>query len=97
MAAAISSFLTLHPWAIAIGCGAQNAFNSWDRTRLWSPLEENFPGLCSFGRLLYGSSAKILFAEEGANGAASVSNNVGSRQDCSWGSFCYCLALHGPL
>lgn len=26
-----------------------------------------------------------------------MSNNVGSRQGCSWGSFCYCLALHGPL
>ena len=97
MAAAISSFLTLHPGAIDIGCDAQNAFNSWDRTRLWSPLERNFPGLCSFGRLLYGSSATILFAEEGVSGAASVSNNVGSRQGCSWGSFCYCLALHGPL
>ena len=23
--------------------------------------------------------------------------SVGSRQGCSWGSFCYCLALHGPL
>ena len=97
VAASISSFLALHPGSVDIGCDAQNAFNSWDRTKLWGPLRRNFPSLFAFGRLLYGAPATILFAEEGVEGASSVLNSVGSRQGCSWGSFCYCLAIQGLL
>ena len=61
----------------------------------FTELQESFPSFTAFGRLFYGNSERIVFSEGGI-GLTEVSNGVGTRQGCSWGSFVYYLAIH-PL
>ena len=96
MAAAIRAHLESNHDHVDISCDALNAFNSWCRTRCWEPLRSRFPKLFSLGRLLYGGSASILFPEPGCD-VEEISNSVGSRQGCPWGSFLYCLSIHATL
>ena len=81
---------------VDLSCDAEDAFNSWCRTKAWDELRSKFHSLYAFGRLLYVSAASILFGEEGLC-VSEVFNSVGSRQGCSWGSFFYALAIHPYL
>ena len=96
MAAAINLHLQCFPDHIDIACDAKNAFNSWCRSKLWKPLQEYFPSLCPFVKMVYGEASSIIFHEDGV-GDTAVPNSVGSRQGCSLGSFLYCLAIHPYL
>jgi hypothetical protein len=95
VAAAIEAFLEKYPWAIDIASDAKNAFNSYCRSKIWSSLDEFFPALSPFVRLIYGRASDILISE-GPNTVA-VPSSVGSRQGCSLGSFLFCLAIHPYL
>ena len=76
LSAAMSSFLALHPGAIDIGCDAQNALSSWDRTRLWSPLEENS---IQFSAATARAAAEAMSALE-ATAAAAADPSKGAGQ-----------------
>ena len=95
VATAIEAFLEKHPGTIDIASDAKNAFNSYCRSRFWHPLDENFPSISRFVRLMYGEASDILISED--TGTVSVPNSVGSRQGCSLGSFLFCLAIHPYL
>ena len=93
---AISARLKLHPGDICISCDVKNAFNSFDRNKIWSSLHKHFPSLEPFVRLAYWDTSSVLFAEPGDE-ATEIKSSVGSRQGCSLGSFLYALAIHEDL
>ena len=95
MAAAIESHLRQNPTHIAIGADSRNAFNSYDRSVMWAIARTHFPHLECLLRLMYGASAPIFVPTDST--PAIISNEIGSRQGCSWGSFLYCLALEPVL
>ena len=96
MVSAIKLYLEANPNHIDISCDAKNAFNTWDRKKMWSVLQRHFPSIYSFVKLMYGDSSEILFHEPGI-GLSSILNSIGSRQGCSLGSFLYCLSIHTYL
>ena len=95
MVSAVSALLDEHPDWVDLAADAQNAFNSFCRSKMWGPLLEHFPNMAALARLMYGSASSIIFHEDGV-GRTEVLNSVGSRQGCSWGSFLYCLTIQ-PL
>ena len=95
VATAIEAFLEKYPKTIDIASDAKNAFNSYCRSRIWTPLDEHFPELSAFVRLIYGQASDILLTEDSET--VSVPSSVGSRQGCSLGSFLFCLSIHPYL
>ena len=61
MVSAIKLYLEANPNHIDISCDAKNAFNTWDRKKMWSVLQRHFPSIYSFVKLMYGDSSEILF------------------------------------
>ena len=62
---------------------------------MWAIARTHFPHLECLLRLMYGASAPIFVPTDST--PATISNEIGSRQGCSWGSFLYCLALQPVL
>jgi len=94
---AISARLQLRQQEICISCDVKNAFNSFDRSKLWGPLRAHFPSLEHLVRLAYMEIGTVIFSEPGDDRPSQISSTVGSRQGCSLGSFLYCLAIHEDL
>ena len=92
IATTVDLYLRAHPGHIAISCDARNAFNSWDRSTLWSIVRAHFPHLEAMLRLMYGAEADIYLNLYGDN-ITTIPNGVGSRQGFSLGSFHFYLAL----
>ena len=94
---AIKARLKLNPDDICISCDVKNAFNSFDRGKLWQPLREHFPSLEAFVRLAYMEEGTVTFTEPGDITPSRITSSVGSRQGCSLGSFLYALAIQSEL
>jgi hypothetical protein len=62
---AISAHLSIHPNHILVSCDSKNAFNSFDRSKIWGPLRTHFPSLEPFVRLAYMEPGKVIFTENG--------------------------------
>jgi hypothetical protein len=97
MASAIEAHLESNLTSIVLSCDAANAFKSVCRSRLWGVLRDKFPSLFALVRMMYGSEASIIFAEEGVLLPSVVLNSVGTRQGCSLGSFIFALMIDSPL
>jgi hypothetical protein len=92
---AIRARLALNPGDICVSCDAKNAFNSFDRSKIWSPLRQHFPTMENFVRLAYLEGGNVAFLD--GEHVEEVKSTVGSRQGCSLGSFLFCLAIHEEL
>ena len=88
----IKAHLELNPGHLVIASDAENAFNSWDRGKLWPVLDEHLPALSNLTRFSYAKPSVCLFAEPDGP-AEAIESTVGSRQGCGLGSLTYCLAL----
>ena len=95
MVSAVTALLGENPGWVDLAADAKNAFNSFCRSQMCGPLLRHFPVMAALARLMFGDASSIIFHEDGV-GRTEVLNSVGSRQDCSWGSFLYCLSIH-PL
>jgi hypothetical protein len=92
---AISAHLRINPSHIIISCDSKNAFNSFDRSKIWTPLRQHFPSIERLVRLAYLKEGTVCFNDNGS--PTHVKSSVGSRQGCSMGSFLFCLAIHNEL
>jgi hypothetical protein len=95
MTNAISAHLRIHPNHSVISCDSKNAFNSFDRSKIWSPLRQHFPSIEKIVRLAYLQPGSVIFTDNGST--TEVKSSIGSRQGCSMGSFLFCLAIHQEL
>jgi hypothetical protein len=95
MVNSIRGHLKLHPDHICISCDSKNAFNSFDRSKIWKPLRKHFPSLERLVRVAYGVAGSVIFEED--TRVEEIKSSIGSRQGCALGSFLYCLATHEDL
>ena len=88
---------------IYVSADAQNAFNSFDRSALVSPVIQHFPELFWVVWLIYLSSPSDQLFElkptttDSDPEYRSMPSSVGSRQGCPFGSWLYALAVHAPI
>ena len=92
---AIRARMALNPGDVCISCDAKNAFNSFDRSKIWPSLRKHFPSMEKFVRLAYLEEGVVVFQD--GDEVAEVRSSIGSRQGCSLGSFLFCLAIHEEL
>ena len=96
MTHAIRSHLELNPNHVVVKCDARNAFNAFNRDRIWCTVDKHFPSLSNLIRFSYGVPSELLYAEPQTR-PTTIQSTVGSRQGCVLGSLTYCLALHPAL
>ena len=83
---------------MCLNSDARKAFQNFDRSAIWGIVDELFPELSAYVRLLYGVESCILLRDAGLEDPVVVLNAVGARQGDPLGTWLYALAqqpIHG--
>ena len=90
---------TLHadPNVLFIGSDARKAFQNFDRDSVWKLVDDEFPELSAYVRMVYGVESRILLKDAGLGDPVQVLNAVGARQGDPLGTMLYALVAQPIL
>ena len=89
--------LHMNPVRVLISCDIKNAFNTFDRNKIWPAIRKHFPSLEHLVKFMYMEAGTVSIAEPTTDEVFHILSAVGSRQGCSLGSFLFALAIHENL
>ena len=80
-----------------ISSDARKAFQNFDRDSIWQLVDDEFPELSDFVRMVYGVPSVVLLKNASLGDPVQVLNAVGARQGDPMGTMLYALAAQPIL